>query len=67
MKDLPVTRQEMLDSLEENGLDKFFVEFRGGYFSNHLAQACVALYQLGASKEKFSAFVEQYIRWFDAC
>ncbi len=51
VKDLPVTRSEVLEALEQNGLDKFFVEFRG-YFSNHLLQACVALYNLSVSKEK---------------
>ncbi len=56
-----MTRGEMLEALSANGLDKFFVEFRG-YFSNHLSQACVALHHLGASKERFSAFVEHYTR-----
>ncbi len=51
MKDLPVTRTEMLEALDQNNLDKFFIEFRG-YFSNHLLQACVALYNLNVSKEK---------------
>ena len=61
VKDLPVTKYEVLDSLKENNLDKFFVEFNGGYFSNHLGQAAVALCFLGVSKEKYSAFIEHYL------
>ena len=49
VKDLPVTRPEVLAALHQNNLDEFFVEY-SGYFTNHLVQATVALYNLGASK-----------------
>lgn len=61
VRDLPVTRSEMLEAVAENGLDKHFVEFAGGHFSNHLVQAAAALHHLGASRERFGAFVEHYI------
>lgn len=44
----------------EYNLDKFYIE-HNGYFSNHLSQGSIALFQLGCSKERFSAFVEQYL------
>jgi hypothetical protein len=60
VRDLPVLKSELLQILSELSRDKFFVEFNG-YFSCHLLQATVALYHLGASREKFSAFVENYV------
>eukprot|EP00094_Tigriopus_californicus_P006801 TCALIF_06551-PA protein Name:"Protein of unknown function" AED:0.13 eAED:0.13 QI:29/1/0.33/1/1/1/3/0/253 len=60
VKDLPITRLELLESLYTHTFDNFYIEYNG-YFSNCLVQNCIALYHIGGSKEKFQSFVEHYI------
>lgn len=60
VKDLPITRLELLESLYTHTFDTFYIEYNG-YFSNCLVQNCIALYHMGGSKEKFQSFVEHYI------
>ena len=40
MKDLPITRLELVESLYDNNFDKFFIEYNG-YFSNKIIQAYI--------------------------
>ncbi len=60
VRDLPVLKAELLQILAELSRERFFVEFNC-YFSCHLLQTAVALYNLGVSKEKFSAIIENYV------
>ena len=59
VKDLPVTRPELISVLSDLHYGRFHIERYSG--PNRLIEATVAQYLLGASRERIHNFIEHYI------
>ena len=59
VKDLPVTRPELLSILSDLHYGRYHIERYSG--PNRLVEAVVAQFQLGASRERIHNFIEHYI------
>ena len=54
------SQKELKETIKEYSLSKYHIEYQE-YLSNHLSHGCIALYHLGASKERILDFVKWYI------